>query len=67
MPKITGNWEGTIEVPNQNLPITVKFQGQEGANSIPVQGIRDFPLSSINFGDPSLHFENEHSKSTAYF
>lgn len=55
--KIEGNWEGTIQVPNQPLPISVTFGSQNGAISIPVQGISDFPLTAIDFADPDLHFE----------
>lgn len=57
MSKIEGQWEGTIQVPDQALPITVAFEGQKGAISIPVQGIRGFPLTVIDFADPELHFE----------
>lgn len=55
--KIEGYWEGTIQVPNQPLPISVTFDSQNGAISIPVQGVSDFPLTAIDFADPDLHFE----------
>lgn len=55
--KIEGYWQGAIQVPNQPLPISVTFDSQSGAISIPVQGISDFPLTAIDFADPDLHFE----------
>lgn len=57
MSEIEGNWKGSIQVPNQPLPISVAFDGQEGMISIPVQGIIDFPLTAINFDEPNIHFE----------
>ncbi|MBT2570820.1 hypothetical protein [Planococcus sp. ISL-110] len=57
MSEIEGSWEGAIQVLNQPLAITVLFDGQQAAISIPVQGIVDFPLTAIDFNDPSIHFE----------
>ena len=57
MDELIGNWEGAIQVPGQALPIAVKFDGENGAISIPVQGIKDFPLTALNFTDPAIHFE----------
>lgn len=57
MDELIGNWEGAIQVPGQALPIAVEFDGENGAISIPVQGIKDFPLTAINFTDPAIHFE----------
>lgn len=57
MEDFEGNWQGAIQVPNQPLAISVAFDGQEGAISIPVQGIADFPLTAIEYDRPSIHFK----------
>lgn len=57
MDGIIGTWEGAIQVPGQALPVAVEFDGQQGTISIPVQGIRDFPLTGLDFADPDIHFE----------
>lgn len=57
MQKITGTWKGSIQIPNQPLPIFVEFEKDGGTLSIPVQGLRDFPFSTVEFNDPELVFD----------
>ncbi|SES99752.1 hypothetical protein SAMN05216389_104107 [Oceanobacillus limi] len=47
---LSGEWTGEIEIPNQPLGIRMTFDEQEdvsGNISIPVQGIQNYPLSSV--------------------
>lgn len=57
MEEITGTWEGSIQVPNQPLPIIVKFEEDGGTLSIPLQGLSDYPFSTVEFNDPDLMFD----------
>lgn len=56
MEEITGTWEGAIQIPNQPLPIIVKFEEESGTLSIPVQGLSDYPFSTVEFKDSDLMF-----------
>ncbi len=55
--EIEGNWEGSIQVPNQPLAISVLFAEEKGTIDIPIQGISDYPLNNISFEKPSIKFE----------
>ena len=55
--KIEGVWEGVINVPNQPLPISLKFQESNGMISIPAQGLDDYPLTSVVLKDSSLFID----------
>ena len=57
MEKITGSWEGAIQVPNQPLPILVEFEKDGGTLSIPLQGLSNAAFSTVEFNDPKLVFE----------
>lgn len=57
MEEITGIWEGSIRVPNQPLPILVEFQEDGSTLSIPLQGLSDFPFSTVKFNEPDLVFQ----------
>ncbi|ANU26290.1 alpha/beta hydrolase [Planococcus versutus] len=57
MEKITGSWEGAIQVPNQPLPILVEFEKDGGTLSIPLQELSAAPFSTVEFNDPELVFE----------
>ena len=57
MDEITGTWEGSIQVPNQPLPIIVKFEEGGGTLSIPLQGLSDYPFSTVEFNEPDLMFD----------
>ncbi|MFD1030189.1 alpha/beta hydrolase [Metaplanococcus flavidus] len=57
MDEITGIWEGSIQVPNQVLSIVVEFEEDGGTLSIPLQGLSDFPFSTVEFNDPDLMFD----------
>jgi hypothetical protein len=49
--KLAGEWNGSIEIPNQHLPIIIEFDQEEeltGTISIPVQGLQNYPMSTIN-------------------
>jgi len=54
---IAGIWEGSIQIPNQPLLIIVKFEESKGTISIPIQGVNDYPLSSVKLSDSDLFFD----------
>ena len=55
--KIDGFWQGAIEVPGQPMPFLIEFAGNEGMLSIPLQGIENYPLSTVKFNDPEVAFD----------
>ncbi|MGG4264754.1 alpha/beta hydrolase family protein [Peribacillus simplex] len=54
---IEGKWEGDIKIPNQPLPIIVHFTKEDGTISIPVQGLNEFPLTSVKLSKSDLFFD----------
>ncbi|MGW8428027.1 alpha/beta hydrolase family protein [Peribacillus simplex] len=56
---IEGRWEGDIKIPNQPLPIIVHFTNNDGTISIPVQGLNEFPLTSLKLSKSDLFFDME--------
>lgn len=47
---LAGEWNGSIEIPNQPLPVIIEFSYEDkwtGTISIPVQGLQNYPLSTI--------------------
>ncbi|MFC4713416.1 alpha/beta hydrolase [Planococcus dechangensis] len=54
---IDGTWEGTIEVPEQAIPIVLTFADDSGSLSIPSQGVTNYPLSTVKIEDPSVAFD----------
>jgi hypothetical protein len=56
----SGHWEGTIQVPGQELKIEVDLAKTgdtwEGRVSIPAQGMKGFPLSSISVQGDAVSF-----------
>ncbi|MBY0123021.1 S9 family peptidase [Bacillus sp. S/N-304-OC-R1] len=54
--RIAGTWEGSINIPNQPLPIIIVFTSDGGTISIPVQGIDQHPLSNINIKNNNVAF-----------
>ncbi|WP_404452127.1 alpha/beta hydrolase [Virgibacillus necropolis] len=60
MDTLAGTWNGSIQIPNQPLPIMISFEkgkGITGAISIPVQGVKDYPLSAITIDKSNISFE----------
>lgn len=55
--KIDGFWQGAIEVQGQPIPFSIEFADGEGALSIPLQGVKNYPLSTIKFEDPKVAFD----------
>lgn len=53
---VEGIWEGSINVPNQPLPITIQFTKEKGSISIPIQGLNDHPLTNITLNDTDITF-----------
>lgn len=49
MVKITGEWQGAIQVPGQYLLNKVTFNDQTATISIPVQGVANHPLTNVRF------------------
>ncbi|MBU9674940.1 alpha/beta hydrolase [Planococcus sp. CP5-4] len=54
---IDGFWQGAIEVPGQPIPFSIEITGDEGTLSIPLQGVENYPLSTIKFDDPEVAFD----------
>ncbi|MBO0996709.1 alpha/beta hydrolase [Bacillus sp. SD075] len=54
---IEGRWEGEIKIPNQPLPFIVHFMKENGTISIPVQGLNEFPLTSVKLSKSDLFFD----------
>ncbi|HZS10548.1 MAG TPA: hypothetical protein VFD58_37310 [Blastocatellia bacterium] len=56
-----GHWEGSIELPNAKLEITVdllaKDNNRKGMISIPSQGLSDFSLANVTVKGPDVSFE----------
>lgn len=67
MAKLQGNWHGTIEVPNQPLPIQVDFGKESSSLSIPSQGLSNMKMSRVEFIDPDVYFEVEFQGQTIAF
>ncbi|MFK8794452.1 alpha/beta hydrolase [Planococcus plakortidis] len=55
--EINGFWQGAIEVPGQPIPFSIEFTGGEGALSIPLQGVENYPLSTVKFDEPEVAFD----------
>ncbi|MDE4085405.1 alpha/beta hydrolase [Planococcus maritimus] len=55
--KIEGFWQGAIEIPGQPIPFTIEITGGEGTLSIPLQGVENYPLSTLKFDDPQVAFD----------
>ncbi|GGA35176.1 hypothetical protein GCM10011384_26230 [Psychrobacillus lasiicapitis] len=54
---IEGVWEGSIQIPDQPLPIIVEFEADKGMISIPVQGLNDYPLTNVTLNKSDLLFD----------
>jgi hypothetical protein len=56
----SGHWEGSIQVPGQELMVVVDLSGSgdkwEGAIGIPAQGLKAFPLAEIVVKDSGVSF-----------
>ncbi|WP_240510125.1 alpha/beta hydrolase family protein [Virgibacillus profundi] len=62
MESLTGFWSGAIEIPNQPLDIQVDFENKDeltGELSIPIQGVQNYPLSTIKMEDMNIVFTME--------
>lgn len=45
---LKGKWNGEINIPNQPLAIEINLEDeQSGTISIPIQGVTDYPLSTV--------------------
>lgn len=53
---IEGVWEGSINIPEQPLPIIVEFEKDKGTISIPVQGLSDYPLTGVKLDESDVFF-----------
>ncbi|MER2072324.1 MAG: alpha/beta hydrolase [Psychrobacillus sp.] len=53
---IEGVWEGTIDTPNQPLPIIIEFGLDKGKISIPVQGVSNYPLTNVKLDESDVFF-----------
>jgi hypothetical protein len=55
-----GHWEGTIQVPGQELQVIVDLKGDgkkwEGTITVPAQGLKGLPLSDISVDGESVSF-----------
>ncbi|WP_318614719.1 alpha/beta hydrolase family protein [Sporosarcina sp. YIM B06819] len=55
--EIEGVWNGSIQVPNQPLPIILTFEKTSGTISIPAQGLNDYALTSTTLNDTDIFLE----------
>lgn len=53
---IEGLWNGSIIIPNQPLSIILTFEKNNGAISIPAQGLSDYPLTSVTVNESDVFF-----------
>ncbi|GGJ89018.1 hypothetical protein GCM10007063_09550 [Lentibacillus kapialis] len=56
---VNGKWTGAIDAPNQQLDIMVNLNNDNewsGTISIPVQGIKDYPLTSVTVDGSEITF-----------
>lgn len=53
---IAGMWEGAIQIPNQPLLIQVNIEEDASTISIPIQGLKDYPLTAKKQED-AVNFE----------
>lgn len=70
MKGLEGVWNGTINVPNQPLSIAISFEdGDEwtGTISIPVQSVKDYPLSNIIIDQSDISFDMDIQGQTLTF
>ncbi|MEK4229483.1 alpha/beta fold hydrolase [Solibacillus sp. FSL H8-0538] len=51
---LQGQWMGKIEIPNSTLEIIISLDGNGGTLSVPVQGIKDFPVKSVSYNGDSF-------------
>lgn len=51
---VEGLWEGSIQVSQQPLPFQFTFQQGKGTISIPIQGLFDYPLTSVIVKDKAI-------------
>ncbi len=54
---IEGVWNGSINIPNQPLPLMLTFDENNGNISIPVQGLSNYPLTGVTLNDSEVFFE----------
>lgn len=54
---IKGVWEGSINIPDQPLPIIVEFEADKGMISIPIQGLNDYPLTNAKLNGADVFFD----------
>ncbi|HVZ94715.1 MAG TPA: serine hydrolase domain-containing protein, partial [Phycisphaerales bacterium] len=58
---LVGHWTGTIKLPGQELPIDLDFQkgdsGVTGDISIPMQAVKDSPLTDVKVSDGMYRFK----------
>ena len=57
METIEGVWNGSIQIPNQPLPIILTFDKASGTISIPAQGLSGYALTSVTLNDTDVFFE----------
>ncbi|MDY0410332.1 alpha/beta hydrolase family protein [Paracerasibacillus soli] len=59
---IAGRWTGAIQVPNQPLEIEVTFSEDNewnGAITIPIQGVEDYPFKKVDVSQGDITFTME--------
>lgn len=54
---LEGLWEGSIIIPNQPLSIILTFEKNNGAISIPAQGLSGYPLTSVTVNESDVFFD----------
>lgn len=55
-PAVTGDWNGTLPIAGQQLPIGFTFASDGGTASVPLQGIYDQPLENVELKPDAVGF-----------
>lgn len=55
--QMVGEWSGAIQIPNEPLPVFISIENNDdmkGDMSIPVQGLKNHPFSSVEMSDGNV-------------
>lgn len=76
---IFGTWQGLIEIPQMPLEVIINLQKEQGALTVPAQGLTNLPFKNVQYDDKQLkitidldgslikiegHFENDQITAT---
>ncbi|WP_067875827.1 alpha/beta hydrolase family protein [Nocardia vermiculata] len=55
-PAVTGDWNGALQIAEQQLPIGFTFTSDGGTASVPLQGVYDQPLENVDLTPEAITF-----------